>query len=75
MHDSTHAVQAAQTLLKLYELRTEPALRKARAWFALPDPEKRIEIFERYMARQRALAEAGKQHPVYGTASSAHQAS
>jgi hypothetical protein len=25
--------QAAGTLLKLYELRTEPALRKARAWF------------------------------------------
>ena len=25
---------AAQVLLKLYELRTEPALRQARAWFA-----------------------------------------
>lgn len=26
--------QSAQVLLKLYELRTEPALRRARAWFA-----------------------------------------
>src|SRR4030095_10575620 len=26
--------QAAAVLLKLYELRTEPALRRARAWFA-----------------------------------------
>jgi len=31
MADST---QAAAVLLKLYELRTEPALRQARAWFA-----------------------------------------
>ena len=30
MIDSTHA---ADVLLKLYELRTEPALRQARAWF------------------------------------------
>jgi hypothetical protein len=28
------ATQAAAVLLKLYELRTEPALRQARAWFA-----------------------------------------
>jgi hypothetical protein len=34
LHDATNAVQAAGVLLKLYELRTEPALRKARAWFA-----------------------------------------
>src|SRR5688572_7905781 len=34
LHDPTHAAQAAQVLLKLYELRTEPALRQARAWFA-----------------------------------------
>ena len=26
--------EAAAVLLKLYELRTEPALRQARAWFA-----------------------------------------
>lgn len=31
MHDST---SAAGLLLKLYELRTEPTLRSARAWFA-----------------------------------------
>jgi hypothetical protein len=30
MADSSHA---AEVLLKLYELRTEPALRQARAWF------------------------------------------
>ena len=28
------AAQGAQVLLKLYELRTEPTLRRARAWFA-----------------------------------------
>lgn len=164
MHDSTHAGQAAATLLKLYELRTEPTLRQARAWFAfefhpssardilstwlgpghasapyrmvttywdmaaslvvqgavpaemfneantehiafyaklrpyldevraasgypdylmniervvnmLPEPEKRIEIFARYMTRQRGFAEAGKQQSVYGTAASSNQAS
>ncbi len=146
--------QAAAVLLKLYELRTEPALRTARAWFAfefhpkstrdilttwlgpghesapyrmvttywemaaslvtqgalsaemfneantehiavfaklrpfladvrsatgypdylanlervvgmLPRPEERIAIFERYMARPRALAAEGKQRPAY----------
>ena len=30
----TDPTQAATVLLKLYELRTEPALRQARAWFA-----------------------------------------
>ena len=30
----TDPSQAATVLLKLYELRTEPALRQARAWFA-----------------------------------------
>ena len=30
----TDPSQAASVLLKLYELRTEPALRQARAWFA-----------------------------------------
>ena len=30
----TDPAQAATVLLKLYELRTEPALRQARAWFA-----------------------------------------
>jgi hypothetical protein len=29
-----HVVSAASLLLKLYELRTEPTLRRARAWFA-----------------------------------------
>jgi hypothetical protein len=29
-----HVVSAAGLLLKLYELRTEPTLRRARAWFA-----------------------------------------
>ena len=145
---------AAAVLLKLYELRTEPALRQARAWFAfefhpqsardvlgtwlgpghesapyrmvtsywdmaaslvlqgaippdmfnaantehialyaklrpfltemraaakypdyltnvervvaaLPDAEARIDIFERYLARQRALAAEGKQQSTY----------
>ena len=149
--------QAAAVLLKLYELRTEPALRRARAWFAfefhptsardilttwlgpghesapyrmvttywdmaaslvnqgaipaemfneantehialfaklrpflaevrsatgypdylgniervigmLPQPEERIALFGRYMARQRALAADGKQRPTYPTA-------
>ena len=148
--------QAAAVLLKLYELRTEPALRKARAWFAfefhpntarevlstwlgpghesapyrmvttywdmaaslvnqgaipaemfneantehialfaklrpfladvrsatgypdylgnlervvgmLPQPEERIALFDRYMARQRVLAAEGKQRPAYTT--------
>jgi hypothetical protein len=148
--------QAATVLLKLYELRTEPALRQARAWFTyefhpstardvlaawlgaghesapyrmvtsywdmaaslvtqdaipaemfnegntehvavfaklrpfladvraaagfpdylgnlervvamLPQPEERVAIFERYMARQRALAADGKQRPAYPT--------
>lgn len=152
--------QAAAVLLKLYELRTEPALRQARAWFAfefhpttarevlstwlgpgyesapyrmvttywdmaasrvnqgaipaqmfndantehiavfaklrpflaevrsatgypdylgsvervigmLPEPETRIALFERYLARQRALAAEGRQRPTYPTASSA----
>jgi hypothetical protein len=151
--------QAAAVLLKLYELRTEPALRQARAWFAfefhptsardvlstwlgpgyesapyrmvttywdmaaslvnqgaipaemfneantehialfaklrpflaevrsatgyadylaniesvigmLPEPEKRIALFDRYMARQRALAAEGRQRPTYPAASS-----
>jgi hypothetical protein len=146
--------QAAAVLLKLYELRTEPALRQARAWFAfefhptstrdvlstwlgpghesapyrmvttywdmaaslvsqgaipaemfnaantehialfaklrpflaevrsttgysdylanveqvvgmLPHPEERVALFERYMARQRALAAEGRQRPAY----------
>jgi len=150
--------QAAAVLLKLYELRTEPSLRQARAWFAfefhpnsardvlatwlgpghlsapyrmvttywdmaaslvnqgaipaemfndantehiavfaklrpflpevrsatgypdylsnvervigmLPEPEERIALFDRYMARQRALAAEGKQRPSYPTAS------
>jgi len=148
------ATTAAGVLLKLYELRTEPALRQARAWFAfefhpksardvlgtwlgpghesapyrmvtsywdmaaslvvqgaipaemfnaantehialyaklrpflaeirgatnypdylmnverlvatLPDAEERVAIFERYMARQRALAAEGRQRPTY----------
>jgi hypothetical protein len=164
LHDATHAAQAAQLLLKLYELRTEPALRQARAWFAfefhptsardvlstwlgpghasapyrmvttywdmaaslvvqgavpaemfnaantehivfyaklrpylaevraasgypdyllnieqvigmLPEPEKRVAIFERYLTRQRTLAEEGKQQSVYGTATVPNQAS
>jgi hypothetical protein len=151
--------QAATVLLKLYELRTEPTLRQARAWFTyefhpstardvlgawlgaghesapyrmvtsywdmaaslvtqdaipaemfnegntehvavfaklrpfladvraaagfpdylgnlervvamLPQPEERVAIFERYMARQRALAADGKQRPAYPTISS-----
>ncbi len=151
------SAQAAAVLLKLYELRTEPALRQARAWFAfefhptsardvlhtwlgpghesapyrmvttywdmaaslvnqgaipaemfneantehialfaklrpflaevrsatgypdylaniervvgmLPQPEERVALFERYMARQRALAAEGKQRPTYPTA-------
>jgi hypothetical protein len=146
--------QAAAVLLKLYELRTEPALRQARAWFAfefhpasardvlstwlgpghesapyrmvttywdmaaslvnqgaipaemfnaantehialfaklrpflaevrsatgypdylanveqvvgmLPHPEERVALFDRYMARQRALAAEGRQRPAY----------
>ena len=158
------AAQAAAVLLKLYELRTEPALRQARAWFAfefhpssardvlstwlgpghesapyrmvttywdmaaslvnqgaipvemfneantehvalfaklrpflaevrsatgypeylaniervvgmLPQPEERVALFERYMARQRALAAEGRQRPTYPTASSADSGS
>ena len=154
MVDISHAASA---LLKLYELRTEPALRQARAWFAYefhpadasdvlrtwlgpghtsapyrmvtsywdmaaalvtqgaipaamfneantehfavyaklrpfleevrakaqypdylaniervialhPDPEARIAIFARYLARQRGLAAAGKQRPAYPAA-------
>ncbi|HEY2853984.1 MAG TPA: hypothetical protein VGJ18_14110 [Gemmatimonadaceae bacterium] len=34
MHGTTDKGTAASLLLKLYELRTEPTLRKARAWFA-----------------------------------------
>ena len=160
----TDPSQAATVLLKLYELRTEPALRQARAWFAfefhptsardvlgtwlgpghesapyrmvtsywdmaaslvtqgaipaemfneantehvalfaklrpflaevrsatgypdylaniervvgmLPQPEERVALFERYMARQRALAAAGRQRPTYPTASSADSGS
>jgi len=156
--------QAASVLLKLYELRTEPVLRQARAWFAfefhpntardvlatwlgpghesapyrmvtsywdmaaslvvqgavpaamfneantehiallaklrpflpdvrsaanypdylanvervvgmVPQPEERIAIFERYMARQRALAAEGKQRPVYSEPVVAERAS
>ena len=156
--------EAAAVLLKLYELRTEPALRQARAWFAfefhpssardvlstwlgpghesapyrmvttywdmaaslvnqgaipaemfneantehvalfaklrpflaevrsatgypdylaniervvgmLPQPEERVALFERYMARQRALAAEGRQRPTYPTASSANSGS
>jgi hypothetical protein len=152
------ASQAASVLLKLYELRTEPTLRQARAWFAFefhpataadvlrtwlgpghvsapyrmvtsywdmaaslvlqgaipadmfneantehfavfaklrqfleeirastnypdylarleqvvgmhPHPEERVAIFGRYLDRQRALAEAGKQRPNYPVAS------
>ena len=148
------ASQAAGLMLKLYELRTEPALRQARSWFTfefhpasardvlstwlgpghesapyrmvttywdmaaslvvqnaipaemfntgntehiglyaklrpflaevrattkypdylsnvervvglIPDPEDRIAIFERYLARQRALAAEGKQRPSF----------
>ena len=151
------SAQAAAVLLKLYELRTEPSLRQARAWFAfefhpttardvlatwlgpghesapyrmvtsywdmaaslvsqgaipaemfneantehiavfaklrpflaevrsatgypdylgnvervigmLPQPEERVALFDRYMARQRALAAEGKQRPAYPTA-------
>jgi hypothetical protein len=158
------SAQAAAVLLKLYELRTEPALRQARAWFAfefhpssardvlstwlgpghesapyrmvttywdmaaslvnqgaipaemfneantehvalfaklrpflaevrsatgypdylaniervvgmLPQPEERVALFERYMARQRALAAEGRQRPTYPTASSADSGS
>jgi hypothetical protein len=32
---------------------------------ALPNPEERIAIFARYMARQRVLATEGKQHATY----------
>ena len=156
--------EAAAVLLKLYELRTEPALRQARAWFAfefhpssardvlstwlgpghesapyrmvttywhmaaslvnqgaipaemfneantehvalfaklrpflaevrsatgypdylaniervvgmLPQPEERVALFERYMARQRVLAAEGRQRPTYPTASSADSGS
>jgi hypothetical protein len=35
---------------------------------ALPDPEERIAIFERYMIRQRGLAADGKQRPSYASA-------
>ena len=159
MADSSHA---AEILLKLYELRTEPALRQARAWFAfefhpnsardilttwlgpghesapyrmvtsywdmaaslvvqgaipaemfneantehialfakmrpflddvrsatgyrdylanvervggmLPEPEERIAIFQRYMARQRALAAEGRQRAAYPQAGRAEQ--
>ena len=31
----------------------------------LPRPDERIALFERYMARQRALAAEGKQRPAY----------
>jgi hypothetical protein len=154
------ASQAAALLLKLYELRTEPALRQARSWFAfefhptstrdvlsawlgpghesapyrmvttywdmaaslvaqgaipadmfnaantehialyaklrpylaevrektkypdyllnveqvvtaLPNPEERVAIFERYMSRQRTLASEGKQRPTYAAPGSA----
>jgi hypothetical protein len=154
----TDPTQAATVLLKLYELRTEPALRQARAWFAfefhptsardvlstwlgpghesapyrmvttywdmaaslvvqgaipaemfndantehialfakirpflaevrsatgypdylaniervigmLPQPEERIALFGRYMARQRTLAAEGKQRAAYPTSS------
>jgi hypothetical protein len=164
VHDSANAVQAAGVLLKLYELRTEPALRQARAWFAfefhptsardvlstwlgpghasapyrmvtsywdmaaslvvqgaipadmfneantehfafyaklrpflaevratsgypdyllniervvgmMAEPEQRLAIFDRYMQRQRALADDGKQRPVYGTQPTINQAS
>ena len=37
----------------------------------LPQPEERVALFERYMARQRALAAEGRQRPTYPTASSA----
>ena len=159
--DSAHA---AGLLLKLYELRTEPTLRQARAWFAfefhpgtarevlgtwlgpghtsapyrmvttywdmaaslvvqgaipaemfnaantehiivfaklrpylqetraatnypdylgsleqvvgmLPEPEKRIAIFERYVSRQQALAAEGKQRTVYPNIADAASAS
>lgn len=155
----TDPTQAATVLLKLYELRTEPALRQARAWFAfefhptsardvlstwlgpghesapyrmvttywdmaaslvtqgaipaemfneantehialfaklrpflgevrsatgypdylahiervvemLPEPEERIALFGRYIARQHKLATEGKQRLTYPTASS-----
>ena len=164
VRDSANATQAAQVVLKLYELRTEPALRQARAWFAfefhptsardvlsawlgpghasapyrmvttywdmaaslvvqgaipaemfneantehiafyaklrpylaevraasgypdyllniervigmLPEPEERLAVFERYMKRQRTLADEGKQRSVYGAPSAANQAS
>jgi hypothetical protein len=154
----TDPTQAATLLLKLYELRTEPALRQARAWFAfefhptsardvlstwlapghesapyrmvttywdmaaslviqgaisaemfneantehialfaklrpflaevrsvtgypdylsnieraiemLPQPEERIALFGRYIARQHKLAAEGKQRPTYPTTS------
>ena len=156
--------QAAAVLLKLYELRTEPALRQARAWFSfefhpnsardvlstwlgaghesapyrmvtsywdmaaslvtqgaipaemfnaantehialyaklrpfladvrtatnypdylanvenvvgmVPQPEERIAIFARYMARQRALAAEGKQRSAYPTVPSSEPSS
>ena len=158
------SAQAAAVLLKLYEVRTEPALRQARAWFAfefhpssardvlstwlgpghesapyrmvttywdmaaslvnqgaipvemfneantehvalfaklrpflaevrsatgypdylaniervvgmLPQPEERVALFERYMARQRALAAEGRQRPTYPAPSSADSGS
>ena len=31
----------------------------------LPQPEERVALFERYMARQRALAAEGRQRPTY----------
>ena len=40
----------------------------------LPNVEERIAIFERYMARQRALAAAGKQRPTYPSPQSAEVA-
>ena len=93
----TDASRATSVLFKSYELRTEPALRTARAWFTfefhptrardvlaraaanypdyfsnlervvgpLPDPDARVAIFERYLRRQRALAEEGRQRRTY----------
>ena len=44
------AAESAQVLLKLYELRTEPALRAARLWFAFEfHPESAKQVLETWL--------------------------
>jgi len=50
MTDMSHASNAASALLKLYELRTEPALRQARAWFAFEfHPTSAAEVLQMWL--------------------------